>query len=79
MFVLCVFIYLFCICLNLSIDFVWFPLLDVELLGILPLVNVRKLSSNWLKGKKEDLIPKNKNMVLAHINLNEYKYNMYFY
>lgn len=43
------FIYLFCICLNLSIDFVWFPLLDVELLRILPLVNVRKLSSNWLK------------------------------
>lgn len=46
------FIYLFCICLNLSIDFVWFPLLDVELLRILPLVNVRKLSSNWLKEKK---------------------------
>lgn len=73
------FIYLFCICLNLSIDFVWFPLLDVELLRILPLVNVRKLSSNWLKEKKKDLITKNKNIVLAHINLNEYKYNMYFY
>lgn len=32
-----------------------------------------------LREKKEDLITKNKNMVLAHINLNEYKYNMYFY
>lgn len=29
--------------------------------------------------KKKDLITKNKNIVLAHINLNEYKYNMYFY